>query len=71
MVYVAETLRRTSLEKLALVYGGVYWSKKARGQAIIRWLKGEAKSLNHTCNKQLLIMTVDEFINWAGKTWKT
>jgi len=70
MVYVTETLKRTSLDKLALVYGGVYWTKETRGQAIITWLKNEAKALQHTHHKELLVMTLDDFINWAKKTWR-
>jgi len=69
MVYVTETLKRTPLTRLALVYGGVYWSGEARGQAIVKWLKNEAKSLRHTHRKELLVMTIDEFIEWARKTW--
>jgi hypothetical protein len=70
MVYVTETLKRTTLPRLALVYGGEYWTKESRGQAIIVWMKEEAKALRHTHQKELLVMTLDEFIDWAGKTWK-
>jgi len=70
MVYVAETLKRTPLDRLALVYGGAYWTKQKRGQAVIQWLRDEALAINHTCQKELLVMTLDEFIAWAGRIWK-
>lgn len=70
MVYVTETLRRTNVEKMALVYGGEYWVKADRGQAIIEWLKSEAKAIKHTHGKQLVILDMDSFFLWACKTWK-
>lgn len=69
MVYVTETLRRTALERLVIVYGGPYWIKKERGKAIIRWLKQEAKSMKHVHGKELLVFTLDEFLNWVQRTW--
>ena len=70
MVYVAETLKRTQLQRLALVYGGVFWLKETRGIAVIKWMKNEAVAIKHTCRKELLVMTLDEFITWVSRTWK-
>ena len=70
MVYISETLKRTSLERLAVVYGGQYWLKKKRGIAIIEWLKQEAVSISHQYKKELLVLTLDDFIVWVARTWK-
>lgn len=69
-VYVAETLKRTALKRLAFVYGGTYWTKAPRGQAIIQWLLQEAKAIQHTQQKELLVFTLDQFIAWVQKTWQ-
>ena len=67
MVYVTETLRRTDVKSLMLVYAGQYWSR-GRGAAIIRWLYDEQINLARE-GKCLAVATLDEFIDWANATW--
>ena len=71
MAYIAETLKRTELNRLAVVYGGLFWTEEFRGKAIIEWMKREAVLIRETHDKELLVMTLDEFIKWVQKTWQT
>ena len=69
MVYVTETLKRTSLQRLVIVYGGAYWLKQSRGKAIIAWLKTEAAAMQHTYRKELKVLSLDGFITWVNRIW--
>jgi len=69
MVYIAETLKRTALDRLAVVYGGAFWTKQKRGQAVIKWMKAETKAIRHTYGKELLVMDFDQFLTWVKRTW--
>lgn len=69
MLYLAETLRRGSEQRLAIVHGGAYWDREPRGQAIIKWLKAESKVLRQG-GKELVVLGLDDFFRWANQTWK-
>ena len=69
MVYIAETLKRNSEERMAVVHGGPWWID-GRGKKIIDWLKQEAKSIKHQYGKDLLVFDMDGFFSWANRTWK-
>jgi hypothetical protein len=69
MAYITETLKRTDLTRLAVVYGGIFWTEQLRGKAIIEWMKRESELIRQSHNKELLVMTLDEFIQWVQKTW--
>ena len=69
VVYLVETLCRTSISSLAVVHGGRYWLEETRGKAIIAWLKHEAESVKHHYGKSLLIFNMDTFFDWVGRTF--
>ena len=70
MVYISETLKRTDVKNLALVYEGKHWTHSDRGRAIITWLSDESRSLAHQYGKSLLVMDYNAFIKWAHSIWK-
>jgi len=69
MLYVSETFRRNDEPHMAVVYGGPWWNS-GRGAAIIAWLKKEAEAIKRDRGKQLLVLDVNGFMNWAHRTWK-
>lgn len=69
MVYLVETLCRSQITSLALVHGGRYWTEENRGRAIIGWLKAEAESVKHRYGKSLIVLDLDGFFNWVGRTF--
>lgn len=70
MVYVTETLKRTDLHNLFVVYGGEYWNSGC-GAAIIEWLATEAELIGTEFeDKELLVGTLDQFIDWSNSTWE-
>lgn len=69
VVYLVETLCRTPITALALVYGGMYWTQETRGKAIVEWLKNEAVSIRHRCGKSLLVFDLNGFFDWVGRTF--
>ncbi len=69
MVYLVETLCRTPIDSLALVYGGRYWTEETRGRAVIDWLKSESLSVQHHYGKHLLVFDMDTFFDWVGRTF--
>ena len=70
MVYISETLKRTSLTRIAIVYGGEFWTNNKRAKAIIQWMKTEAESICESTGKELLIFDLDGFIKWVQRTWR-
>jgi hypothetical protein len=69
MVYLVETLCRSQIASLALVHGGRYWTEENRGRAIVAWLKKEAESVKHHYGKSLIVLDLDGFFTWVGKTF--
>lgn len=69
MVYLVETLCRSQITSLALVHGGRFWTEKERGRAVIKWLKNEAESVKHHYGKTLLVLDMNGFFDWVGKTF--
>lgn len=70
IVYLTESLRRTDIGGLVIVFGGHYWSHESRGQAIVRWVTKEAGVIFRTTGKSLLVFDVDEFLDWVGGTFR-
>ena len=69
MVYLVETLCRTPMKCLAVVYGGCYWTGEKRGKAIIAWLKNEATSIERNFGKTLVVFDMNSFFKWAEDTF--
>jgi len=69
MVYITETLKRTNLERLAVIYGGAFWKNEQRGQAVIQWMKDESERIRVDSGKELLVFDLDGFIKWVERTW--
>lgn len=67
MVYLVETLRRSDIRALALVYAGNYWSNESRGKAIVEWLQREATAIRHQYQKELLVLNMTGFFHWVKR----